>query len=157
MIGQTLAAPHEGMPPLDTAGPPLSVYEFWPMQVFYLPIFAHVLWLMLRHRSITLPTAANPSFPGGGFYGESKAEILALVAQGLNNFRSIFVDRHHGSPIGLRNTTSHPVVDESLHHLRHHTGDGRNFDDLSWHLRLEGTKNPPIDIKLSLLCVTNEN
>jgi hypothetical protein len=28
---------------------------------------------------VLLPTAANPSFPGGGFYGESKAEILALA------------------------------------------------------------------------------
>jgi hypothetical protein len=34
---------------------------------------------MLRHRGVLLPTAANPSFPGGGFYGESKADILALA------------------------------------------------------------------------------
>ena len=91
MTGQTLAAPHEGMPPLDTAGPPLSVYEFWPMQVFYLPIFAHVLWLMLRHRSITLPTAANPSFPGGGLVGEEKSEILRLLNDAVPEWVATFV------------------------------------------------------------------
>jgi hypothetical protein len=34
---------------------------------------------MLRYRGILLPTVANPSFPGGGFFGESKAEILDLA------------------------------------------------------------------------------
>lgn len=72
-------APHAGMPPLDLSGPPVSFYEFWPMGLFYAPIMAYVAWLMLRHGGITLPTAANPSFPGGGFYGESKSAILDLA------------------------------------------------------------------------------
>ena len=60
MTGQTLLpAPHRGMPPPDTSGPPLSVSAFWPLQVFDLPIFAHLAWLMLRHRSLTLPTAGR--------------------------------------------------------------------------------------------------
>jgi hypothetical protein len=91
MTGQTLATPHQGMPPLDTAGPPLSVYEFWPMQVFYLPVFAHVLWLMLRHRSVTLPTAANPSFPGGGLVGEEKSEVLRLLNDAVPEWVAPFV------------------------------------------------------------------
>ena len=69
----------QAMPPLDLSGRPLSFYEFWPMSAFYGPVFLYVLWLMLRHRGINLPTIANPSFPGGGFYGESKAAILDLV------------------------------------------------------------------------------
>ncbi len=71
--------PHQGMPPLDTEGDPLSFYEFWPMWAFYPPVALYAAWLMLRHRGVLLPTVANPSFPGGGFVGESKAQILALA------------------------------------------------------------------------------
>lgn len=71
--------PHAGMPPLKQDGAPLSFFEFWPMGLFYAPIALYAGWLMLRHRGITLPTAANPSFPGGGFYGESKSAILDLA------------------------------------------------------------------------------
>jgi hypothetical protein len=71
--------PHQGMPPLDQAGPALSFFEFWPMWAFYPPVMLYAAWLMLRYRSVLLPTVANPSFPGGGFYGESKAQILALA------------------------------------------------------------------------------
>ena len=60
--------PHHGMPPLDQDGPPLSFFEFWPMWAFYPPVMAYAAWLMLRHRGMLLPTVANPSFPGGGFY-----------------------------------------------------------------------------------------
>jgi hypothetical protein len=71
--------PHQGMPPLDQAGPALSFFEFWPMWAFYPPVMLYAAWLMLRYRGVLLPTVANPSFPGGGFYGESKADILALA------------------------------------------------------------------------------
>jgi len=71
--------PHQGMPPLDQEGPALSFFEFWPMWAFYPPVMLYAAWLMLRYRGVLLPTVANPSFPGGGFYGESKAEILALA------------------------------------------------------------------------------
>ncbi len=71
--------PHQGMPPLDLDGPALSFFEFWPMWAFYPPVMLYAAWLMLRYRGVLLPTVANPSFPGGGFYGESKAEILALA------------------------------------------------------------------------------
>lgn len=71
--------PHQGMPPLDQQGPALSFFEFWPMWAFYPPVMLYAAWLMLRYRGVLLPTVANPSFPGGGFYGESKAEILALA------------------------------------------------------------------------------
>lgn len=84
-------APHQGMPPLDEDGPPLSFFEFWPMWAFYPPVMAYAAWQMLRHRSILLPTAANPSFPGGGFYGESKAEILALAVQHVPAWVAPFV------------------------------------------------------------------
>jgi hypothetical protein len=69
------------MPAFDESGAPLSFFEFWPMWAFYPPVVVYVLWLMLRYRGLLLPTVANPSFPGGGFVGESKAEILKLAVR----------------------------------------------------------------------------
>ena len=76
---QAWPVPHAGMPPLDMSGDQLSDFEFWSMPRFYWPIALYSLWLMIRYRGITLPTAANPSFPGGGFSGESKSAILDLA------------------------------------------------------------------------------
>jgi ATP-grasp domain len=83
--------PHEGMPPLAQDGPPTSFFEFWPMWAFYPPVMAYAAWLMLRYRGVLLPTVANPSFPGGGFYGESKAEILSLAMQHVPEWVAPFV------------------------------------------------------------------
>jgi membrane protein DedA with SNARE-associated domain/pimeloyl-ACP methyl ester carboxylesterase len=55
----------------------LSHWEFWPRWAFYPPVVLYVLWLGLKHKSLTLFTAANPAIPGGGFVGESKAQILS--------------------------------------------------------------------------------
>jgi hypothetical protein len=82
---------HEGMPPLDVDGPALSYFEFWPMWAFYPPIMVYAAWLMLCHRGTLLPTVANPSFPGGGFYGESKAAILALATQHVREWVAPFI------------------------------------------------------------------
>jgi hypothetical protein len=83
--------PHQGMPPMDQDGPPLSFFEFWPMWAFYPPVMAYAVWLMLRYRGVLLPTVANPSFPGGGFYGESKAEILALAVKHVPEWVAPFI------------------------------------------------------------------
>jgi len=83
--------PHAGMPPLDQTGKPFSFFEFWPMWAFYPPVLLYVLWLMLRFRGAMLPTVANPSFPGGGFYGESKAAILDLAAQHIPEWVAPFI------------------------------------------------------------------
>ena len=76
-----MTKPHEGMPAFDQSGEQLSFFEFWPMWAFYPPVMLYALYLMLRYRGILLPTVANPSFPGGGFVGESKADILALATK----------------------------------------------------------------------------
>jgi hypothetical protein len=87
--------PHQGMPAFDQGGAPLSFFEFWPMWAFYPPIMLYAGWLMLRYRGALLPTVANPSFPGGGFFGESKAEILALAVQHVPEWVApfVYVDR----------------------------------------------------------------
>ena len=79
------------MPPLDMQGPALSFFEFWPMWAFYPPVMLYAAWLMLRYRGTLLPTVANPSFPGGGFYGESKAEILALAIRYVPEWVAPFI------------------------------------------------------------------
>ena len=83
--------PHQGMPPFDQDGKPLSFFEFWPMWAFYPPVMLYAAWLMLRYRGVLLPTVANPSFPGGGFYGESKAEILALAMKHAPDWVAPFI------------------------------------------------------------------
>jgi hypothetical protein len=67
------------MPPLDLSGPPVSFFEFWPQHIFYAPMIAYWLWLSIKHGGFTRPTAANPSFPLGGWIGESKQAVLALA------------------------------------------------------------------------------
>ncbi len=56
-----------------------SRFEFWPPWLFYLPVAVYYLWLSIRFRGATLPTAANPGIYAGGFIGESKSEILKLA------------------------------------------------------------------------------
>lgn len=70
--------PHQGMPPIDQSGPALSFFEFWPQQLFYAPMILYWLWLTLKHGGrFALPTAANPTFPMGGWIGESKEAVLS--------------------------------------------------------------------------------
>ena len=93
-----LPRPHQGMPAFENDGPPLSFFEFWPIWAFYPPVMLYAAWLMLRYRGVLLPTVANPSFPGGGFYGESKAEILALAVQHVPQWVAPFVKLTRGEP-----------------------------------------------------------
>ncbi|HWA40313.1 MAG TPA: VTT domain-containing protein, partial [Gemmatimonadales bacterium] len=57
-------------------------WEYWPMWLFYPPVVLYVLWLGIRHRSLTLFTAADPGIPLGGVVGESKSAILAALGEG---------------------------------------------------------------------------
>ncbi len=67
-------------------------WEFWPVWVFYPPVVAYVLWLGLRHRCLTLFTAANPGIWAGGVIGESKIGILeALGWEGGHVARALLV------------------------------------------------------------------
>lgn len=64
----------------------LSFFEFWPTWLFYFPIYAYVICLMVRYRSIMLLTAVNPRLAGGQFVGESKDEILQMVRKYLPEY-----------------------------------------------------------------------
>lgn len=54
----------------------LTRWEFWPPWMFYPPVVAYMAHLMVKHGSVTLFTAANPSILAGGVVGESKYDIL---------------------------------------------------------------------------------
>lgn len=58
----------------------ISRWEFWPGWLFYTPVFIHYFYLVLRFRSLTLPTISNPGMENGGFVGESKAQTLEAIA-----------------------------------------------------------------------------
>jgi membrane protein DedA with SNARE-associated domain len=51
-------------------------WEFWPAWIFYPPVALYCLWLALKYRGLTLPTAANPGIFSGGIVGESKISML---------------------------------------------------------------------------------
>lgn len=62
--------------------PVVSLFEFWPMWLFYAPVFAYVCLLSLRHwrhGGMAAIGLANPAIYAGGFYLESKSSILELV------------------------------------------------------------------------------
>src|SRR5262245_16916501 len=44
-------------------------WEFWPAWLFYPPVAIYCLWLCVKYRSLTLPTAANPGIFSGGMVG----------------------------------------------------------------------------------------
>src|SRR5579859_6450856 len=54
-------------------------WEFWPPWLAYVPVVPYIFYLAIKHRSLTLFTAANPGISSGGFVGESKSEILSHV------------------------------------------------------------------------------
>ena len=101
-----MSQPHKGMPPLDQSGPALSYFEFWPMWAFYPPVLLYVLWLMIRYRGITLPTVANPSFPGGGLVGESKAQILSLLTTHVPEWTAPYIKRFRDPQIPVKQQTT---------------------------------------------------
>lgn len=57
----------------------ISRFEFWQTWVLYIPLFP--VWVIhsLRARSFAYFTAANPSIPLGGLFGESKKDILGKI------------------------------------------------------------------------------
>ncbi len=69
-----------GMPPLSRADRKVARAERIPPALFYLPLVLNWIRLGLRHRSLTLPTAANPTIFTGGMWGETKSSYFNDVA-----------------------------------------------------------------------------
>lgn len=56
-------------------------WEFWPAWAAYIPLIPYLFVLAVRHRSLTLFTAANPGIFSGGLLGESKSRMLAYLSR----------------------------------------------------------------------------
>ncbi len=65
--------------PATPAEPLVSLFEFWPPWLFYIPVGFYYAWLCLRHGSISLPSVSNPNIFTGGLIFESKTDILSQV------------------------------------------------------------------------------
>ncbi len=65
--------------PIDTQAELRSsnYFDHWPPYVFYFPVIVCYLLLSCRHKSLTLPSVANPEFP------ESKCDSLDLIPDAL--------------------------------------------------------------------------
>lgn len=74
------------IPPTWPQNQTVCWYERMPAWLFYTPVVLYWLGLALRYRSLTLPTAANPSFEVGGLVGESKLQVLAQVSARVVNW-----------------------------------------------------------------------
>lgn len=70
----------------ETGGAVASNFEFLHPLVFYIPVAGYYVWLALRYRSLTLPTAANPSIYSGGMIRESKCDILDMIPAEMRNY-----------------------------------------------------------------------
>ncbi len=53
--------------------------ECLPKWVNLIPLVVQWCWLGLRHRSLTLPSAANPAITTGGLVGDGKAEYFSCM------------------------------------------------------------------------------
>lgn len=57
-------------------------HEYWPWYVIYLPVLPGLLLNAIRSRSLVFFSNVNPAIDMGGFFGERKSEIYALLPEG---------------------------------------------------------------------------
>jgi hypothetical protein len=90
------------MPPFGD-GPPVSFFEFWPAWLFYAPVWAWIVALMICYRSVRLPLVANPGFAAGGLVGERKSDLFAKLAAPERKLLPKYVTVARSSdPVGLQ-------------------------------------------------------
>jgi hypothetical protein len=63
--------------PGSMAAPRVGNMERIPKWLNLVPMVLQWCWLGLRHRSLTLPSAANPQITAGGLVGDTKSEYFA--------------------------------------------------------------------------------
>ncbi len=83
-----------GMPSLDDLKRRVSVAEHIPNNILYIPVGLYYLFLSLRYRSLTLPSASNPNIETGGFMGESKGSVMNQVSKDQQPWIAQFVSLH---------------------------------------------------------------
>lgn len=68
-----------GMPVVPAGAKTIGFAERIPPLLFYIPLVVQWFALGVRHRGLSLPTAANPSIEAGGLLGESKIQCIDLI------------------------------------------------------------------------------
>lgn len=68
-----------GMPVVPAGARTIGFAERIPPMLFYIPLVVQWFALGIRHRSLALPTAANPSIEAGGLLGESKIQCIDQI------------------------------------------------------------------------------
>lgn len=112
---------YKGMPKLETLGlkmsgqessnpqsptKAVSFFEFWPVQLIYIPVIFQWLWLSLRYRSLSLPLVSNPSIPLSGFVGESKTAVLNLAGDHARSYIAPFITLYNDAGLSVTERTS---------------------------------------------------
>ena len=59
----------------------MTRWEFWPAWIFYTPVALKTASLAVKHRSIVVPSCANPGMKTGGLIGDSKAISLSEISR----------------------------------------------------------------------------
>ena len=80
-----------GMPSLDDLKKRIGQAEQIPNAILYIPVGLYYIFLGLRYRSLTLPSASNPKIETGGFMGESKASVMDMVGNDQQSWIAEFV------------------------------------------------------------------
>jgi hypothetical protein len=68
-------------------------FEYWTWWLFYLPLFPWYLWQAIKAKSFTFFTNVDPCIEYGGFFGESKMNILDKIDKNYLP-KSIFVKKN---------------------------------------------------------------
>ncbi len=71
------ATPSAAVPRAALTHARCSLLERMPKWLICVPLTVQWLWLGLRYRSLTLPSAANPAITSGGLVGEGKLEYFS--------------------------------------------------------------------------------
>ena len=59
----------------------ITRWEYWPIFILYFPVVLYIVYLWVKHRSLSIFAASNPGIEGGGFVGESKYAILDNIGE----------------------------------------------------------------------------
>jgi hypothetical protein len=89
-----------GMPSLDDLKKRVGQAEHIPNAILYIPVGLYYVFLSLRYRSLTLPSASNPRIETGGFMGESKASVMQMVGNDQQSWIAEFVAMHRNGVAG---------------------------------------------------------
>lgn len=93
-----------GLPVVPAGAPTIGWAERIPPLLFYIPLVLQWFALGIRYRSLSLPTAANPSIEAGGLLGESKIACMDLIGPAARQWaaRSVaLVNRPSLTPAAL--------------------------------------------------------